>query len=98
MLIQLDRTGGFAGISRKASFSTDSMPADEQQKLTALVNSCRFFETPSTVRSANPGADQFQYKISVQSEQGTHSVQFPETAVPAQLAPLFEWLKSATSK
>ncbi len=97
MQIQFDRTGGFAGIRQHHSFSSDSMPAEEQQQLTALLNSARFFELPAVIRAQGPGADQFQYKISVQTGQESHTVQVDEAAVLSQLVPLFEWLKSAAS-
>ncbi len=73
------------------------MSAEEQQKLTTLLDSSRFFELPAVIRDQGPGADQFQYKISVQTEQGSHTVQVDEAAMPSQLVPLFEWLKSAAS-
>ncbi|MGH9704206.1 MAG: protealysin inhibitor emfourin, partial [Candidatus Acidiferrales bacterium] len=68
MQIQFDRTGGFAGILRECSFSTDSMPEQECQQLTALVNSSRFFELPPVVNPPGPMADRFQYRISIHSE------------------------------
>lgn len=97
MQIQFDRTGGFAGIRQLHTFSSDSLSAEDQQQLAALLNSANFFDLPSVIRAQGSSADQFQYKISIQTEQASHTIQFDESAMPSQLAPLLEWLKSAAA-
>lgn len=93
MQIQFERSGGFAGIRQTHSVSSDALPAEDQKKLTELVQGARFFELPATMRATEPGADRFQYKISVETDQGKHTVQVDEAAVPTQLQPLLAWLK-----
>jgi hypothetical protein len=44
------------------------------------------------------GADQFQYKISINSGQQTHEVQVDQGAVPAELQPLIAWLQAVARK
>jgi len=96
MRIVLERSGGFAGITRTASVSTDQLPAEEAQKMAELVDAARFHELPSVIRSTEPGADRFQYKITVESERGKHTVLVDEAAVPPRLQPLLDWMKSYT--
>lgn len=96
MRVVLERSGGFAGISRTNSISSDQMPAEEARKVADLVEAAGFFELPSVIRSSEPGADRFQYKITVESELGTHAVQVDDAAVPPSLQPLLDWMKNAT--
>jgi len=98
MQIQFERSGGFAGIRLKRSFSSEALPAEEEKKLAELVEVARFFELPARIRATEPGADRFQYEISVETEDGKHTVQVDEAAVPAQLQPLLAWLKAAARK
>ena len=98
MKISLERSGGFAGIRRTHNVSTAEMPKDEAEQLTNLVHQSGFYELPSEIRSTGPGADQFQYQITVDSEQGTHSVQVDEGAISPQLQPLLDWLKNSARK
>jgi len=95
MRVRLERSGGFAGINRASSVSTDQIPAEEARRVAALVEASGFFELPSVIRSTEPGADQFQYKITVESEHGTHTVQVDEAAVPPSLQPVLSWIKNS---
>jgi hypothetical protein len=95
MRVLLERSGGFAGISQTNSVSTDQMPAEEAQKVAALVEAAGFFELPSVIRSTEPGGDRFQYKITVETEHGTHTVQVDEEAVPPRLQPLLNWMRNS---
>jgi len=95
MQVDVERSGGFAGINRTNSISTDQMPAEEARKLADLVAAAGFFELPSVIRSTEPGGDRFQYKITVENERGTHTVQVDEAAVPPSLQPVLNWMKNA---
>jgi hypothetical protein len=96
--IQFERSGGLAGIRLTHSVSSEALPAEEENKLAELIEAARFFELPAVMRAAEPSADRFQYKISVETEQGKHTVQVDEAAVPAQLQPLLGWLKTAARR
>ena len=96
MRMSVERSGGFAGINQSNSVSTDQMPAGEVEKLVGLVEAAGFFELPSVIGSTEPGGDRFQYKISVEGERGTHTVQVDEAAVPPSLQPVLNWMKSHT--
>jgi hypothetical protein len=93
MWVTLERSGGFAGIRQTRSVSTDQLPAEEARKLRDLVEAAGFFGLPSEIRSTEPGADRFQYRLTVESESGTHTVQVDEAAVPPRLQPMLKWIK-----
>jgi len=91
----MERSGGFTGIPRTHSVSSDQLPAEEAQKLHDLVQAAGFNELAPVIRSSEPGADRFQYKITVEGEHGTHAVQVDEGAVPPRLQPLLNWMKNS---
>jgi hypothetical protein len=97
MQIVIERSGGFAGMSRIQSFSTDDMPAEDAQKLRDLVDASGFYELPSVIHSDKPVPDAFRYKITVDSERGSHTVEVDEGAVPPRLQPILNWVKRAPS-
>jgi hypothetical protein len=95
MRIVIERSGGFAGISQTHSISTDQLPAEQAQTLRDLVDASDFYELPSVIPSGGPERDQFQYKITVESERGTHTVQAGEAAVPPRLRSLLDWVQNS---
>jgi len=52
----------------------------------------RFFELPSTLSHAQPGADRFQYTVTVETRERRHTVEIAEGAAPPRLRPLLDWL------
>jgi tagatose-1,6-bisphosphate aldolase len=98
MRIDIERSGGFAGISQSHSVSTDQLPVEQAETLRQLVDASDFYELPSVIPTAGPERDPFQYKITVESERGTHTVQAGEAAVPPSLQPVLDWVKNSTRK
>jgi hypothetical protein len=92
MRIQFERSGGFVG--RKITGSLDSSVLSHAQalRLKVLLKQSRFFELPSTLESSRPGTDQFSYRLTVESEEGHHTVEAGEAAIPDEMRPLLEYL------
>ena len=88
MKIQLKRTGGFTGIPLNVAIDTDQYEDDEKNALSALVDAAHFFSLPEKIQSAGPGADRFQYRITVETSGKSHTVDVGESAVPDSLQPL----------
>jgi len=97
MRVLVERSGGFAGISRTYSFSSDQVPVEDSQKVADLVEASGFFGLPPVIRGTEPGADRFQYRITVESGQGSHTVQVDEGAVPPGLQPVIAWMKNSAA-
>ncbi len=93
MHIEFTRSGGFAGMRIKQTFDTSAMAPDEAQELNGLIDSAAFFDLPEALRSA--GADQLQYKITIEREGKSHTVTADERAVPPGLSPLVKRLMAA---
>ena len=95
MQIHFERSGGFAGITLTRTVSTDNLSAEQRRELMALIEGARFFDLPAVIRSSEPGADRFQYRISIQGDEKKHEIEVDEAAMPPQLKPLVAWLQSA---
>jgi hypothetical protein len=91
MHITVERTGGFTGIPQTKIVDSASLSQQEAASLHQMMDAAGFFELPSTI-SSTPQPDRFQYRITVEQEGKQHSVEVGETAVPAKLKPLLNWL------
>ncbi len=92
MRIKFERTGGFAGRRLQGSLDSTVLPEPQAHRLAELLDSSHFFDLPPKLESPSPGADRFRYKVTVETESASHTVETAEAAVPAGLRPLIEWL------
>jgi emfourin len=93
LLIEFMRSGGISGVRLSKSFDTDSMPVEAAAELIGMVQAADFFDLPPDMNS--PGANNFRYKISVDDQDRSHTVQVDERAMPKALAPLVRKLEAA---
>jgi len=94
MRISFERTGGFAGISKTATIDTATLPADEAASLPTLVETADFFNLPTNIPAGPNQSDRFVYTVTVEENHRKHTVTVSESAVPENLQPLVEWLKT----
>jgi hypothetical protein len=92
MRIHFDRTGGFAGMRVQATIDTDSLTPDDARQITELVAAAQFFELPSVIAATAPGADQFQYRLTVETEGRKHTVEVGDASAPETVQPLLRKL------
>ena len=93
MKISYQRTGGFAGMVMSFDIVTETLSSEEAEEIRELVTSADFFRLPAVIPSASPGADQFQYKLTVETEEQRHSVEVGDADVPEKLWPLLNKLR-----
>ena len=98
MRIYFKRTGGFAGIRLETLIDSNTLPPEEAAKLLDMVESSDFFSLPSKIAAREIGADQFQYKVTIESKDKRHSVEIQEAAIPPTLRPLLMWLTASAKK
>ena len=93
MKIRLERTGGFAGMSTTIEIDTGSLSEEERAHVTRLVEDADFFALQADMLRSDPAsADRFQYRITIESTDSTHTVEATESAAPEALAELIDWL------
>ncbi|MCC5627353.1 hypothetical protein LC613_03910 [Nostoc sphaeroides CHAB 2801] len=98
MRVSFERTGGFAGISKKTTVDTDTLPPNEASTLARLVEVADLFRLPEHITSPNQESDRFQYKLTVEDKSKQHTVTVSEAALPGTLRPLIEWLQNISQK
>ena len=94
----LERTGGFAGIKRTSVADTDELSEAAAQKLLKLIEGAEFFTLPETIISKSMQPDRFEYTLTVEDGERTHTVTVGESAQPDSLRVLTEFLVHPTSK
>jgi hypothetical protein len=87
------RTGGFAGLRLTATIDSDALPEEESEMLMDELDNANFFELPPVLHEPSEGADRFQYEITVEEEEKSHTIAAGEAAVPENLQPLVQHLE-----
>jgi emfourin len=90
--IQLRRSGGFAGLTRTAEVDSEELPEDEARHVHRLVEEGRLDELARLPPERPPGADRFQYELTVGDEGSERSLTVVHGAVPDDLRPLVDRL------
>ncbi len=94
MRILFERTGGFAAIKLERVFDSTTLSPDEASQLESLVQKSSFFDLPLQLKTSGPGYDRFHYKLTVETDQGSRTVEASESAVPSSMRPLLHWLET----
>ena len=90
MRIAFERTGGFAGMTVSGEVDTASLPPEEAQALREMVDAAGVYDLPA--RPSAPGADRFQYTLTVEDEGRRHTVEVGEAGASDALLALLRRL------
>ena len=90
--VHFERTGGLAGRRIEVFVDSDSLPPTQAKRLQTLLAQSHFFDLPVELRSGPQGADRFQYRVTVEADSQSHTVEAGEAAVPEYMWPLLDWL------
>lgn len=91
MRIQFERTGGFAGMRLAVELTEDDLSEDELKALQTALQQADFFTLPR--KSTGGGQpDRFIYKITVEIETSSHTVEMGEGDIPEKVQPLIQQL------
>lgn len=88
MIIELKRTGGFAGIPLNIVCDTTQLDLEECNSILAMVESADFFSLPDKIPPTHPKIDRVFYRITVEKPDARHTVEVSESDVPEPLQPL----------
>ena len=72
--IQYERTGGFTGMRFHADFKPADLPEEQSRPLLDLLERMNFNSLPENLTGDAAHPDQFNYTITVESDQGRHTV------------------------
>jgi hypothetical protein len=94
MKVRFHSSGGIAGISRSATLDTDSLSPKDARQLSELVNKSEFFKKSSRGKKPRKGAaDYMQYKITVESDKRSHTVESTDEDLSAELSDLIDFIQ-----
>jgi hypothetical protein len=92
MKIHFRRTGGFGGMILSNDLQIEELSDDDAQELISRMEDADFFNLPERMQASGRGVDRFQYQITAETEQASHSVSVDESAMPESLEPLIKKL------
>jgi hypothetical protein len=92
VLIILERHGGIMGRKIQGSLDSETLSRQQAHQLNSLLKRSRFFELPIHLEPDLPAPDRFTYRLTIESDQGTHTIEVSETSLPADLRPLLDFL------
>lgn len=101
MRISFERSGGLAGMRLTAAIDSDTLTEAEASELKRLVDQAGFFDLSAGPGPAGPGgsgADQFVYRVTVETAGRRHTVETTDAAAPPALQPLLAWLNQAARR
>ena len=96
MRIYFERSGGMMGKPMTATVDTKTLSSDEATAWREMVLESSFFSLPETLIAEPEGQDQFQYKVVVEVEEVSHTVEMTDGAAPDSVRPLLRRLTIAT--
>ena len=98
MRIHFERTGGFSGRKLHGIVDSSALPLAQANQLRELLRQSRFYDLPSSLKPSRPGADHFSYKVTVENEDGMHTVEAADPSVPGEMRPLLDFLTRSLLK
>jgi hypothetical protein len=91
--ITLKRSGGFGGIRTTASLDLSKLPKKKIAEAQALIDAVKFFDLPSSIRPDHPQPDRFQFELTIETDNRTHTVSIAEEAASKELRALLAWVQ-----
>jgi hypothetical protein len=95
MRILVERTGGFAGIKKKAAVDSEALPPEQSAELDRLVAAAGILNPASAAAPQQAAgqyyADHFQYTVTVESSDGQRTTQLQDPVNP-EVKRLLDWV------
>lgn len=82
MIIRVERSGGFAGMTVQSKIDTENLDPEERQNLIEQVQSSGFFETDIPTQRDQHGHDRFHYTITIEYHEMRRTVDLDESEIP----------------
>ena len=93
MRITLKRSGGFGGIQTTASLDLDTPSDAKAAEARRLIDAADFFNLPKTIRLQQQQPDRFQFELTIEDGQRSHTVSTSEDAASKELKTLVSWVQ-----
>ena len=90
--IKFERTGGFAGMRIAKDLTMEDLSDEQAGRLSELLDDLDFDELPEQLTGGERMADQFTYTITVETEEGKHTVTTGDASAPEKMQELLQLL------
>lgn len=98
MRILFQRTGGFAGSKIEGTLDTSTLPQPQLRRLMKLLHQSGFFELSGTLPPPGAAPDAFTFRVTVEADQGSHTLEASEGSLPTSMRPLLDFLARSIRK
>lgn len=92
MILTFERTGGFTAIPLQLKLDTEELDIQERTLLHSQVAEADFFNLPDRGPTSEGGYDRFTFKLTVQTDQQNHTIEYGDASIPEPLQPLIDQL------
>ena len=92
MILTFERTGGFTAIPLQLKLDTEELDVQERTLLHSQVAEADFFNLPGRGPTSEGGYDRFTFKLTVQTDQQNHTIEYGDASIPVPLQPLIDQL------
>ena len=90
MRVLVERSGGFTGIGKTAAIDSERLSPQDSGMLQKLVDDAGLFGLPESPAGAPQGADQFQYKVTIETPDRQRCVVLRDPPPPVKS--LLDWM------
>ncbi len=94
--VDVERTGGFGGLTTRRSADTQSLPPDDARQLAEMVHGLDLDTLEKAASPARTVPDAFAYDILISTPARSTRLQVRDPDVPAELRPLIRFVVQRT--
>ncbi len=91
MIIKFERSGGFMGRNTSLTLDVGELPSNQAEKIRHLLEDANFVMLKEELVS-HPMPDEFNYTITVETDDLHHTVHTSDSSAPDSLRPLIHEL------
>ena len=98
MKIKIERSGGYAGLNNTFSADDSILGSSEVHQIREWLKNSKFFDLPSSPLPKKGAADYFTYRITIQDNDQTHTVNTTDVTMPLDLRPVVDLVLNKSKK
>ncbi len=98
MKINIERSGGFAGLNNTFSADESELASSQVDQIKALLKNSKSFDPTSSPLPKKGAADYFTYKITIQDDDQTHTVNTTDVTMPPELRTIVDLVLKKSNK
>jgi hypothetical protein len=96
MRVTVERSGGFAGITKTASVDRDALAPADAEMMDELVRDLD--DAAPLADASSPERDRFEYSVTLETGEGLRTITASESQASSSLRRLIEWVTSAADR